>query len=286
MLSHHQIMSRRLLLSVAGVTLLSATACGAPSTSKGDAGAGGAGGPGAAPSPGPVPPATTPAGPPAGARAGSPPAVNVPSPALSSPAAEHRISNPLYSLASHDKLVALTLDDGPDPTHTPAVLAILRKHGVRATFFLVGENAAEHPALVREIAQEGHHLANHTWTHPDLRNLPDAQVRDELERTSEVLQKATGKPLTWFRAPGGDFSSVTLRTCSELGMRPMGWSVDPRDWARPGTSKITTRVLEAIRPGSIVLNHDGGGDRSQTIAALQTYLPVLIDDGYQFTAPR
>ncbi|WP_280714525.1 polysaccharide deacetylase family protein [Kitasatospora sp. MAP5-34] len=276
-------MSRRLLLSVAGLTLLSAEACGAPVPNTGSAEH-------HADSPGPLPPtSTSPTPTPAKSPSPSPaaPAVNVPSPALSSAAApSHRISDPLFSLPSDDKLVALTIDDGPDPTHTPIVLSILKQHGIRATFFLVGENAAAHPGLVREIAQQGHHVANHTWTHPDLRQLPDAQVRDELERTSDVLQKATGKPPTWFRSPGGDWCKVALRTCSELGMRPMGWSVDPRDWSRPGTSKITTRVLGAVRPGSIVLNHDGGGDRSQTIAAMRAYLPVLIEDGYQFTAPR
>lgn len=273
MLSHRQIISRRMLLSVAGATLLTAGACGRPPGDAGDAGL--------APPASPTPAATTPS------PAATPSPVNSPAPAPSAVQPVPRaVGKPVYELPSTDKLVALTLDDGPDPTHTPAVLALLRKHGIRATFFLVGENAAEHPALVREIAREGHHLANHTWTHPDLRRLSEARVRDELERTSDILQTAAGKPLTWFRAPGGDWSPVALRTCSELGMRPMGWSVDPRDWARPGISHITDRVLKAVQPGSIVLNHDGGGDRSQTIAALRTYLPVLIDDGYQFTAPR
>ncbi|MER5637319.1 polysaccharide deacetylase family protein [Kitasatospora sp. NPDC002227] len=275
MLSDHQIIGRRLLLSVAGLTLLSATtACGTDQAEQ------------LAPAPSPAQP--------------QPKAVNVPSPALASPpkpatppqstpppstAPRPHNAAPLFSLAAADKLVALTVDDGPDPVHTPAVLSILQQYGVRATFFLIGENAAEHPGLVREIARQGHHLANHTWSHPDLRHLPEAKVRDELERTSDLLREATGKPMTWFRAPGGDWSDVSLRVCNELGMRPMGWSVDPRDWARPGTSRITSRVLDAIRPGSIVLNHDGGGDRSQTVAALRTYLPVLIDEGYRFTAP-
>jgi peptidoglycan-N-acetylglucosamine deacetylase len=278
MLSHRQIISRRKLLSVAGVTLLAAGACGTPPGGSGDGGpaSGIPAAPAAAPSPMDAPaPATSP----------EPSPTPSPAPSAAKPV-PRAVGNPVHELPSTDKLVALTLDDGPDPTHTPAVLALLRKHGIRATFFLVGENAAEHPALVREIVGEGHHLANHTWTHPDLRRLSDSQIRDELERTSDVLQAAAGKPLTWFRAPGGDFSPVALRTCSELGMRAMGWSVDPRDWARPGISHITDRVLKAVRPGSIVLNHDGGGDRSQTIAALRTYLPVLIDDGYQFTAPR
>ncbi|BFV55454.1 polysaccharide deacetylase family protein [Kitasatospora sp. CMC57] len=258
------------------MTLLAAGACGAPPGGSGDTGPA---------SPAALPPtaAPSPDGTPAAVTAAAPVTAPEPSPAKPVPRA---VGNPVYELPATDKLVALTLDDGPDPTHTPVVLGLLRKYGIRATFFLIGENAAEHPDLVREIAREGHHLANHTWTHPDLRHLSAAQVRDELERTSDVLQTAAGKPLTWFRAPGGDWSPVALKTCSELGMRPMGWSVDPRDWARPGTSLITERVLKAVQPGSIVLNHDGGGDRSQTIAALQTYLPVLIDDGYRFTAPR
>jgi peptidoglycan/xylan/chitin deacetylase (PgdA/CDA1 family) len=196
------------------------------------------------------------------------------------------VTNPLFSLAADDKLVALTIDDGPDPANTPEVLSILQKYGIRATFFLIGENAARQSGLVKEVAAHGHHIANHTWSHPDLRGLAESRVRDELQRTSDLLHDTTGRTPTWFRAPGGDWSDVSLQVSAALGMRPMGWSVDPQDWARPGTSKITTRVLQAIGPGSIVLNHDGGGDRSQTIAALRSYLPVLIDEGYRFTAPQ
>ncbi|MGK4583412.1 polysaccharide deacetylase family protein [Kitasatospora sp. HPMI-4] len=196
------------------------------------------------------------------------------------------VTAPLFELETSDRLIALTLDDGPHPAHTPVVLELLHQYGIRATFFLIGENAAANPALVRAIADAGHHIANHTWTHPDLRHLPESRVRDELRRTSDLLQETTGRPVTWFRSPGGDWPDVTLRVCSELGMRPMGWSVDPRDWDRPGTTAITNRVLTGVRPGAIVLNHDGGGDRSQTVAALRTCLPTLIGNGYRFTAPR
>ncbi|MFE6052303.1 polysaccharide deacetylase family protein [Kitasatospora sp. NPDC056446] len=194
-------------------------------------------------------------------------------------------SKPVYELDAARRVVALTIDDGPDPRYTPTVLALLQQYGIRATFFLIGENAVEHPALVREIADRGHHIANHTWTHPDLRHLSEAKVRDELERTSDLLHKTTGRLPDWFRAPGGDWSPVSLKVAADLGMRNMGWSVDPRDWARPGTSAITERILKDVRPGSIVLNHDGGGDRSQTVAALKAYLPVLVDSGYFFSAP-
>ncbi|MFD5616093.1 polysaccharide deacetylase family protein [Kitasatospora sp. NPDC127060] len=194
-------------------------------------------------------------------------------------------SKPVYDLDPSQRVVALTIDDGPDPRYTPQVLALLQQHGIRATFFLIGENAVEHPALVKEIADRGHHIANHTWTHPDLRHMSESAVRDELERTSDLLHRTTGRLPTWFRAPGGDFSPVSLRVAADLGLRNMSWSVDPRDWSRPGTSSIIDTVLKDVRPGSIVLNHDGGGDRSQTVAALKAYLPVLIDSGYLFTAP-
>ncbi|KJK55102.1 hypothetical protein UK12_30770 [Saccharothrix sp. ST-888] len=282
-MSHHQMISRRLLLSIAGVTVLSTGACGPPAGNPSDASHSGPpsdtlpsaakpdGAPGAHPAP-------------AASRTGSP-AANTPGPPPG-PAKPQPVTDPLLELDASERTIALTLDDGPHPTHTPVVLELLRSHGIRATFFLIGENAAEYPALVRAIAGEGHHIGNHTWTHPDLRHLPEPQVHDELERTSDLLQGLSGRPVTWFRAPGGDWADVTLRVCAELGMRPMGWSVDPRDWDRPGTAQITSRVLEGVRPGSIVLNHDGGGDRSQTVDALHTYLPALLADGYRFTTPQ
>ena len=270
MLSHHQIITRRLLLAVAGLGLLSTSGCELPSFDGGDNAA----------APAPDGAAASPA-----TQSSSPAAAADPS-STPLPPQPRRVTNPMFSLAADDKLVALTLDDGPDPVHTPLVLDILQKNNIRATFFLIGENATRQPGLVREIAAHGHHIANHTWTHPDLRGIPDSTVRDELHRTSDELGRITGRTPTWFRAPGGDWSDLSLQVCAELGMRPMGWSVDPQDWSRPGTSKITTRVLETIGPGSIVLNHDGGGDRSQTIEALRTYLPVLLDEGYRFTAPQ
>ncbi|MCX4684120.1 polysaccharide deacetylase family protein [Kitasatospora purpeofusca] len=292
MLSDRQITSRRLLLVAAGMSLLGVAGCGrAEEVAKAAAAARSAGPdplPGEPPADGPP---TAPAAEPSSA-----PSASAPSPAAASPSAPpagaaparaltEAESRPVYELDADRRVVALTIDDGPDPRHTPTVLALLEQHGIRATFFLIGENAVEHPDLVREIAARGHHIANHTWTHPDLRHLSEAKVREELERTSELLHRTTGKAPTWFRAPGGDWSPASLRVSTELGMRPMAWSVDPRDWACPGTVVITDRILKDVRPGAIVLNHDGGGDRSQTVAALKAYLPVLIDSGYHFTAP-
>ncbi|MGY0466077.1 polysaccharide deacetylase family protein [Kitasatospora sp. cg17-2] len=194
-------------------------------------------------------------------------------------------SRPVYELDAGRKVVAITVDDGPDPKYTPAVLALLDQYGIRASFFLIGENATAHPDLVREVAARGHHIANHSWSHPDLSGLSAAKVRDELGRTSELLGRLTGRAPTWFRAPGGGWSPTVLKVGAELGMRPMAWSVDPQDWATPGTDVITERLEKELRPGAIVLTHDGGGDRSQTVAALKAFLPMLIDSGYRFTAP-
>ncbi|SDT81452.1 Peptidoglycan/xylan/chitin deacetylase, PgdA/CDA1 family [Streptomyces sp. TLI_053] len=306
MLSDRQITSRRLLLVAAGMSLLGVAGCGRAEEVAATAARLRSAEPdptpeaGADPAPAAPPGAPVADGPPATASAAPSapvPSAAVPSAPPSAPSSGDQAgaaparalteaeSRPVYELDADRRVVALTIDDGPDPRHTPTVLALLEQHGIRATFFLIGENAVEHPELVREIAARGHHLANHTWTHPDLRHLSEAKVREELERTSELLHRTTGKAPTWFRAPGGDWSPASLKVSAELGMRSMAWSVDPRDWARPGTAVITDRILKDVRPGAIVLNHDGGGDRSQTVAALKAYLPVLIDSGYHFTAP-
>ncbi|WP_406207514.1 polysaccharide deacetylase family protein [Kitasatospora sp. NBC_01560] len=282
-----------MLLVAAGMSLLGVAGCrGTTEPADGAQGAQGAPGPepGGEASGAPAAAPTAGASSPAAASPASASASALPGVATGTPVAAPRVlsaaeSKPVYELDAERRVVALTIDDGPDPRHTPTVLALLEQYRIRATFFLIGENAAEHPDLVREIAARGHHIANHTWTHPDLRSLSDAKIRDELERTSDLLNKATGKPPTWFRAPGGDWSTPSLKIAADLGMRNMAWSVDPRDWARPGTEVITERILKDVRPGAIVLNHDGGGDRSQTVAALKAYLPVLIDSGYYFTAP-
>ncbi|MFI9157598.1 polysaccharide deacetylase family protein [Kitasatospora aureofaciens] len=282
-----QFSSRRLLLVAAGMSLLGAAAgCRSPWSGDAPTGSGAAAGPRevlvpaeGSPSPSASSPVPSPAPPSA---SGSASASSVQPVRKSLSEAE---SKPVYELDPAQRVVALTIDDGPDPKYTPAVLDLLQQHGIRATFFLIGENAVEHPALVREIADRGHHIANHTWTHPDLRHMPESAVRDELERTSDLLNRTTGRLPTWFRAPGGDWSPVSLKVAADLGLRNMGWSVDPRDWSRPGTPAIIDTILKEVRPGAIVLNHDGGGDRSQTVAALKTYLPTLIDSGYLFTAP-
>jgi len=202
---------------------------------------------------------------------------------------------PDYFVHAGPKALALTFDDGPGPVYTGQVLALLRRHGVKATFFLIGENVESYPDVVRQILGDGHLVGNHTWSHPDLGRLSRSRIREEIERTGELIARVGGmRPPTVFRAPGGFFPSASLEICGELGLRPVSWSVDPEDWSNPGTDVIIDRVLRRARTGSIVLEHDGclaappidpgsPADRSQTVAALADYLPRLIDAGYRFT---
>jgi peptidoglycan/xylan/chitin deacetylase (PgdA/CDA1 family) len=245
--------SRRTFLALAGISLLSAC-----STKQASGGQGGS-----APLATPVTEPTTPAAPPSPPPTGPPP-------------------NPLYEINAGEKAIALTIDDGPDGRWTPEVLDILAQYNAPATFFMIGSSASDNPDLVRAIADGGHELATHTWSHKNLKKLPPAQVRSEIERAIDAVTEAGGVRPTAFRAPYGNWSSAALSVCHELGQRPWGWSVDPEDWAEPGIQSIVDGVLSNTGSGSIILNHDGGGDRSQTVAAIRTFVPQLIDQGYRF----
>ncbi|MZD08569.1 polysaccharide deacetylase family protein, partial [Streptomyces sp. SID5785] len=184
------------------------------------------------------------------------------------------------------RTMVLTFDDGPDPRYTPEILRTLRRHQVRAMFFVCGEMAVENKDLLREMADDGHVIGNHTWTHPLLTRMTASRMRPEIERTCEVVHDAIGEAPAWFRAPYGAWNRSAFRLGAELGMEPLAWTVDSLDWTTPGTRTIVSRVLGGAASGVLVLNHDAGGDRAQSVAALRTYLPRLLDDGYRVTVPR
>lgn len=171
--------------------------------------------------------------------------------------------------------VALTFDDGPWPGHTEGVLRTLRRERVHATFFMVGSLAAEHPDLVRAVLDGGHAVANHSLTHPTepaFADLPDHRVEAEIAQTSEAL-RAVGATPTLFRPPGGSYDDAVVLEAWRQSERVVMWSVDPQDWDASRTPKqIAKDVLRRVRPGSIVLLHDGGGDAADTIAALPTII--------------
>jgi peptidoglycan-N-acetylglucosamine deacetylase len=183
--------------------------------------------------------------------------------------------------------VALTFDDGPHPEYTPAVLAILREHGVTATFCVVGAQVQSYPDLVREIAADGHALCNHTVTHDTkLPNKDEATIAAELADTHEaIVAAAPGTEVHYFRAPGGNFAGNVNAVAEAHGLTPLGWSLDTEDWRKPGADTIRDRVIGGIHPGAIVLIHDGGGDRSASVAALPAIVTTLLDEGYRFVVP-
>ncbi|SCG62079.1 polysaccharide deacetylase family protein [Micromonospora coxensis] len=167
------------------------------------------------------------------------------------------------------RAVALTFDDGPDPTWTPKVLDQLRAARVKATFCVVGTQVRKHPQLVARIVREGHQLCNHSWRHDfDLGRRPVAEIRADLTRTNQAIRAAVpGAKVPFFRQPGGRWTPEVVTVARQLGMRSLHWSVDPQDWAKPTAPVLTKRIQAGVRPGAIVLMHDGGGDRSRTLAA-------------------
>jgi peptidoglycan/xylan/chitin deacetylase (PgdA/CDA1 family) len=191
----------------------------------------------------------------------------------------------MYYVDDGPKAIALTIDDGPDRIYTPQVLRLLAKYQITATFSMIGIQVTSQPAMAREVAAAGHLISNHTWRHLNLAWLGPLGVADEMDRATEAIHTATGAAPAMFRAPYGVWSATVLRRCEQTGMTPLAWSVDPRDWSRPGVSAIVDNIMHTTSTGSIILEHDGGGDRSQTVAALGIVLPRLLDHGYYFVTP-
>jgi peptidoglycan/xylan/chitin deacetylase (PgdA/CDA1 family) len=192
---------------------------------------------------------------------------------------------PIYYIDGGAKAIALTIDDGPSPIYTPQVLQILEKYHVKASFSMIGENVTYYPEMAREVADAGHMIVNHTWNHADLALLSASQTRSEIASASDAIHTAVGKTPTMFRAPYGAWSRAALEYCANEKLTPLDWSVDPRDWAMPGVREIVSNIMANTRTGSIILEHDGGGNRSETVAALKTVIPRLLDEGYHFTTP-
>ncbi len=193
------------------------------------------------------------------------------------------------------KLVALTFDDGPDPVWTPRILDILKAEKVQATFFIVGENALTQRGLLERLVREGHEVGSHTYTHPNLANATPRETRLELNANQRLFQAYTGRSLRLFRAPYfGDAEPTTadeivpVAEAQKLGYLSVGLHVDPGDWKRPGVDQIIERTIAGVERGSpdysgnVVLLHDSGGDRAQTVAALPVLIQQLRARGYQF----
>jgi len=184
------------------------------------------------------------------------------------------------SCPAHGPYAAMTFDDGPHAVQTPRLLDMLARWQIKATFYLIGRNAATHPGIVRRIVAEGHEVGNHSWSHPALGKMGDAAVRSELRRAHDAIASAGGVAPINFRPPYG---SITPRQkdwiAAEFGYPTIMWSVDPNDWRDRNSSLVSSRILRAARPGSIILAHD---IHATTVSAMPSTLPALAQRGLRF----
>lgn len=179
------------------------------------------------------------------------------------------------------KAIAITLDDGPSP-FTDDMLEVLDRHSVPATFYVMGSRLSQRPAMAQQVLRRGHSLGNHTWTHADLRRQRAGVVESELQRTSELLRRTTGSRPCTFRAPYGEDPAPVVAAAERAGMVTVGWNADSKDWELPSAAAMTQRVLGKLRPGAIILLHDGGGPRERSVVALERIITAARDQGYRF----
>ena len=185
-------------------------------------------------------------------------------------------------LAKGERVVALTFDDGPSPKYTPQVLDILAKNKVKATFFEVGRSISYWPDVSRRVVREGHRLANHSWDHPQLTQLSDDAVVSQLQRTQDQITKVGGSSICVRPPYGAQSARVRSLITSRMHSSTILWDIDPGDWRGYAASTIVSRTLSQVRPGSIILLHDGGSNRGSTVEALAQLIPALKARGYSF----
>lgn len=180
------------------------------------------------------------------------------------------------------KLVALSIDDGPDPIFTPQLLDILQRYKVKATLFVVGESAEAYPELVKRESKEGHELENHTYSHVDLRSKNKLETEAEIQKSERILESLTGKKSHYFRPPRKQYINQTLEVAKRNGYQTVLWTICVENSKAKTPEEMAQRVLNAARPGMIILAHDGRLDRSLTMEALPIIIEGLQKQGYEF----
>ena len=179
--------------------------------------------------------------------------------------------------------IALTFDDGPHPKYTPEILDILKKYDVKATFFLIGENVALYPELVKRILSEGHEIGNHTFTHRKIGEYTEYQLSDEMEHCEAVIYEVVEYQPKLFRPPGGRLDNKVRKLAQAFDYKVILWNIDTRDWAHESADAIKKNVIENIEAGSIILMHDYISSPSPTTIALELFIPRLLEEGYSFS---
>ena len=178
--------------------------------------------------------------------------------------------------------IALTFDDGPNPVFTPQILHVLEHYGVKATFFCIGEQVQRYPDLLQQIQQAGDTIGVHGWDHTDLTKHSSDEIDQQLRSTSMAIQQATGTSPAFFRPPYGSTDKEVVDIASTLGLTQVLWTINTEDWQRPGVEAIVHAALTNVQNGSILLMHDGGDDRSETVEALPQVITGLQQRGFTF----
>lgn len=210
----------------------------------------------------------------AGSSASAQPLISLPNDLVQSDTAT------ITSVSTPSPVVAMTFDDGPHPTHTPRLLDILRERGLRATFYLIGNRVVQYPEITRRIAEEGHEIGNHSWSHPFLNRYSERAVTLEIDQTTNAIFQITGRPPVTFRPPYGAFTRQQRTNLLNVRSMPtILWSVDPQDWRRPGSNVVANRILANTRQGGIILSHD---IHRGTIDAMPQTLDGLTARGLHF----
>ena len=178
--------------------------------------------------------------------------------------------------------IALTFDDGPHPYKTDAVLDILARYGIRATFFVVGENVSYYPEPLKRAVALGHEIGNHTYHHTLLSEACEQITAEEIEKTEEIIFRTAGYRTTLFRPPEGAYSECSLNVVKSKDYRVILWTVDSRDWENTSAEAMVSNALNNVKGGSILLFHDYMGKRSNTLEAIEILIPKLLSRGYEF----
>jgi peptidoglycan/xylan/chitin deacetylase (PgdA/CDA1 family) len=180
-----------------------------------------------------------------------------------------------------ERLVALTVDDGPSPVYTPQVLALMNRYGDHATFFVIGSSAVQYPDLVRQEVAQGSEVGDHTWSHPKMQLLSAAQTRDEVFRGAQAVAGITGKAPVFFRPPRGEVTPQVLNAAADRGLSIVLWDIAVDHDLHSVPAVKAKWVLDRVHPGAIILMHDGGGNRSGSLAAMEIVLRQLKARGYR-----
>jgi peptidoglycan/xylan/chitin deacetylase (PgdA/CDA1 family) len=193
-------------------------------------------------------------------------------------AADHQ-SKAIRYVQTDKKVVALTFDDGPNAATTPALLDVLRAKKVKATFFILGQNAEHNLPILSQTVADGHEIGSHSYSHHLLTRMSAAECSAELDKADEIISSVAPKPVL-LRVPGGAYNDTVLQMASNKGYTVIQWSIDPRDWARPPVSRVVGNIMNNVKPGSIVLMHDGQ-PQMPTPEAVGLVIDRLRDQGYE-----